>query len=63
VIGGSNTNGLVAGATNVFHFVVTADRAFATTNLTAKVSFGRVVLESGKLAEVTKQVTVTAAAK
>jgi len=63
VIGGSNTNGLAAGATNAFHFVVTADKQFATTNLTARVSFSRIVLEGGKLADVAKQVTVAAAAK
>jgi hypothetical protein len=69
VIGGSlqtaasNTNGLAAGATNAFHFVITADKPFATTNLTAKVSFSRVVLEGGKLADVAQQVSVTAAAK
>jgi hypothetical protein len=38
--------------TNAFHFVVTADKPFTTTNLTAKVSFSRVVLEGGKLADV-----------
>ena len=59
----SNTNGLAAGATNVFHFVVTADKPFTTTNLTAKVSFSHVVLEGGTLADVSKQVTVTPAAK
>jgi hypothetical protein len=58
VIGGSNTNGLAAGATNVFHFVVTSDKPFTTTNLTAKVSFSRVVLEGGKLADVAKDVHV-----
>lgn len=64
VIGGSADKlGLAAGATNVFHFVVTADKPFSTTNLTAKVTFSRVVLEGGKLADVAKQVTVTPAAK
>ena len=63
VIGGSKTNGLAAGATNSFHFVVTSDKPFATTNLTAKVSFSRVVLEGGKVADVTKSVNLTPAAK
>ena len=26
IIGGSNTNGLAAGATNAFHFVITSDK-------------------------------------
>ena len=43
VIGGSGTNGLLAGATNTFQFVVTSDKPLATTNLTANVSFSRVV--------------------
>ncbi len=63
VIGGSDTNGLAAGATNVFHFVVTSDKPFTTTNLTAKVSFSRVVLEGGKLVEPTKNVQIQEAPK
>jgi hypothetical protein len=64
VIGGSESkSGLAAGATNAFHFVVTGDNPFTTTNLTAQVNFSRVVLEGGKLADVTKQVSVTAAAR
>ena len=59
VIGGSQDKpGLAAGATNAFHFVITADKPFTTTNLTAKVSFSRVVLEGGKLADVVKQVQI-----
>jgi hypothetical protein len=62
IIGGStDKTGLAAGATNVFHFVVTSDKPITTTNLTAKVSVSRVILEGGKLADVTKQVTVTPA--
>lgn len=63
VIGGSNTNGLAPGATNSFHFVITSEKPFATTNLTAKVSFSRVVLEGGKVADVTKAVSITPVAK
>ena len=64
VIGGSEEKpGLAAGVTNAFLFVVTSDKPFTTTNLTAKLSFSRVVLEGGKLADVTKTVTVSAAAK
>jgi hypothetical protein len=59
VIGGSQDKpGLAAGATNAFHFVITGDKPFTGTNLTAKVTFSRVVLESGKLADVTKDVKV-----
>ncbi len=60
VLGGSQAKpGLAAGATNAFHFVITSDKPFPTTNLTAKVSFSRVVLEGGKLADITKEVIVT----
>jgi hypothetical protein len=58
VIGGSSTNCLAAGATNCFHFVVASDKSFATTNLTAKVQFNRVVLEGGKLADVNRDVQI-----
>jgi hypothetical protein len=60
VIGGSQDKpGLAAGATNVFHFVIAADKPFSTTNLTAKVTFNRVLLEGGKAANVAKEVVVT----
>jgi hypothetical protein len=59
IIGGTpDLPGLAAGATNVFNFVITNDKPFSTTNLTTKVSFSRVVLEGGKLADVAKQVTI-----
>lgn len=58
VIGGVNTNGLAAGATNAYYFVITSDKPFTTTNLTAKVSFTRVILEGGKLADLHKDVQV-----
>jgi hypothetical protein len=61
VIGGSKNNpGLPAGATNTFNFVVAVDKSLSSTNLTAKVSFSRVVLEGGKLADVNKDVQVGA---
>jgi len=66
VIGGAKEKPeLAAGATNAFHFVIAslASSGFTTTNLTAKVQFNRVVLESGKLADVTKDVSVTPATK
>lgn len=59
VIGGSQDKpGLAAGATNAFHFVITSDKPFTTTNLTAKLSFSRVVLEGGKLADAVKDVQI-----
>jgi len=63
IIGGTGDKaGLAAGATNAFNFVVATARPFTSTNLTAKVSFSRVVLEGGKLADA-RQVTVTPAEK
>jgi hypothetical protein len=60
VIGGSQDKpGLAAGATNAFFFVITTSRPLTTSNLTAKVSFSRVVLEGGTVADVNKSVTVT----
>jgi len=51
IIGGSRDKpALAIGATNVFHFVITADKPFTTTNLVPKVGINRVVLEGGKLA-------------
>lgn len=64
VIGGSEGKlGLAAGATNAFHFVIASDKPFATTNLAAKVSFNRVVMEGGKVADVTKSVQIEHAVK
>ena len=63
VIGGSNTNGLAAGATNAFQFVITSEKPFTTTNLTAKVSFSRVVLDGGKIADIAKTVQIQSASK
>jgi hypothetical protein len=59
VIGGTKDKpGLAAGATNAFHFVIAKDKPFTTTNLTAKVSFSRVVLAGDKLADVNKDVQI-----
>lgn len=59
VIGGSNNkSGLATGTTNSFHFVVTTDKSFTSTNLTAKVAFSRVILNGGKLADATKDVMI-----
>jgi len=58
VIGGNNTNGLPQGATNTFHFVIASEKPFTGTNLTAAVMFSRVVLEGGRLADVSKDVRI-----
>jgi hypothetical protein len=56
---GQNKTGLESGATNTFNFVITSPQPFTTTNLTAKISFSRIVLHGGKLADVRQTVTVT----
>jgi hypothetical protein len=59
VIGGDRDKaGLAPGATNSFHFVVASDKPFATTNLTAKVTFTRVILEGGKSVDPEKSVQI-----
>jgi hypothetical protein len=55
------SHGLSPGDTNVFHFVVTAAKPFTTTNLTAKLSFNRIVLQGGRTANPQKDVQVTQA--
>ena len=61
--GTGNKAGLAAGATNAFNFVVAAARPFTSTNLTAKLSLSRVVLEGGKLVDVNKEVQIQNADK
>ena len=59
VIGGStNRPGLAAGATNAYCFVVQSAKPFTTTNLTGRVMFNRVVLESGKTVDVNQNVEI-----
>ena len=41
-----------------YNFVINSPHPFTTTNLTAKVSFSRVVLDGGKLADITKAVVM-----
>jgi len=55
---GQNKTGLATGATNTYNFVITSPQPFATTNLAAKVSFSRVVLEGDKLADPNKDVQI-----
>lgn len=62
VIGGTKDRpALEPKGETTFNFVITGSQPFATTNLTAKVSFSRVILDGGKLANVAKDVSVTAA--
>ncbi len=61
--GGESKPGLAAGATNAFYFVVASEKPFASTNLTARISFTRVVLEGGVLADPSKQVSIQTTAK
>ena len=56
---GQNKTGLAPKGETTFNFVITDPQPFTTTNLTAKVSFNRVVLDGDKLADVTKAVSVT----
>ena len=64
VIGaGRDKSPLAPGAAGIFNFVVAADKPFASTNVTPKLSFSRVVLESGKLADVNKEVQIQNADK
>lgn len=63
IIGGTGDKaGLAPGATNAFNFVVATVRPITSTNLTAKVTFSRLVLAGGKLADPQKAVTATPAA-
>ena len=69
VIGGTKDRpALEPGATNAFNFVIPLAGSnprqsveFVSTNLAAKVTFSRVVLEGGRQVDTTRQVTVTPA--
>jgi hypothetical protein len=56
--GSASDGSLEAKATNAFHFVVTSAKPIATTNLTAKVIFNRVILEDGKSVDPRKSVVI-----
>ena len=63
VIGGTKDRPVLqpkAGTT--FNFVISSPQPFTTTNLTAKVSFSRVVLNGGKLANIPYDVILNQAA-
>jgi hypothetical protein len=53
--------GLEPKGETTFNFVITSPQPFTTTNLTAKISFSRVVLAGGKLADVRQAVSLTPA--
>lgn len=55
---GQNKTGLEPKGETTFNFVITSPQPFTTTNLTAKVSFSRVVLDGGKLADAAKDVRI-----
>lgn len=56
---GQNKAGLEPSATDTFNFVITSrDRPFIATNLTAKISFSRVILSEGKLANPRDEVII-----
>jgi len=60
VIGGTkNRPALETKSETSFNFVITGSQPFTTTNLTAKVSFSRVVLEGEKLADPKTAVQIT----
>jgi hypothetical protein len=64
VIGGTKERpALEPKKATTFNFIVTSPQPFTTTNLTAKISFSRVVLAGEKLADVRQAVTVTPASK
>jgi len=64
VIGGERGKpGLAPAGTNTFYFVLTSAHPFSATNLTAKLTFNRIVLEGGKLADPKKDVRVKNSSK
>jgi hypothetical protein len=64
VIGGTKDRpALEPKSETTFNFVVTSPQPWTTTNLTAKISFERVILDGGKSADVVKTVSVTTLAK
>jgi hypothetical protein len=64
VIGGTKDRpALQPKSGTTFNFVVTSQRQFTTTNLTAKVSFSRVLLAGGRQADLRQEVVVTPAVK
>ena len=56
--GGANRPGLAAGATNPYYFVIQSAKPIVTSNLTAKVTFDRLVLDGGKVINVNQNVEI-----
>ncbi len=64
VIGGTKErHALAPNQGTTFNFVVTSPQPFTTTNLTAKISFSRIVLAGGKFASPQKEVTIVSTKK
>lgn len=64
VIGGTKDRpALSPKSGTMFNFVITSSHPFTTTNLTAQVSFSRLNLEGGKMADVRNEVTISTAKK
>jgi hypothetical protein len=61
--GGKDHPALPVKSGTTYNFVSTSPQPFTTTNLTAQVTFSRVVLAGNKLADVQKDVSVTAASQ
>lgn len=59
--GGKDRQPLQPKSGTTYNFVINSPRSIACTNLSAKVSFSRVVLEGGKQANPAKDVAVTTA--
>jgi hypothetical protein len=60
---GQNKHSLEPKGETTFNFVITSPQPFMTTNLAAKVSFSRVVLQNGRLTDPRQSVIVTSAMK
>jgi hypothetical protein len=64
VIGGTkDLLPLQSNSETTFNFIISSSQPFSSTNVTAKVSFSRVVLDNGKSANLANQVIVTQAAR
>ena len=64
VIGGNKSrSALEPKKAATFNFVITSPQPWTATNLTARISFSRIVLSGGKLADVQRDVIVSAATK
>jgi hypothetical protein len=60
---GQNKTGLESKRQTTFNFVISSHQPFATTNLTAKVTFNRINLDNGSVADVEHEVVLSTASK